>query len=143
MENAIESPSYQKLGKELINEMPELAYIKASECTIAYLVSDEIKKKGKEPVMAEVERIPDKYKWGLQADFSITIYSPNVALMNSRQHKILLFQQLLRLAIDYDESTNQEKYSIRDYDVNDFAIIIKKYGTGWKNTQPELFNDEE
>lgn len=142
MEHAIPSEMYKKIGEDLINEMPELAYIKASNAQIAFLVSDYAKKEGKTKLIyAETEKIPDKYKWGMQADFSITIYTTNVAVFNSMQRKILIFQQLLKIGIAYDDVNNEEKYSVIEPDVVDFAVIINRYGVDWKTTQRELFED--
>lgn len=143
MEHAIPSEMYKKIGEELINEMPELAYIRASVAQIAFLVSDQTKKEGKTNLIyAETEKIPDKYKWGMNADFSITVYTPNVALFSPAQRKILIFQQLLKIGIEYDDSKDEEKYSIIDPDVVDFSVIIKRYGVNWKSTQKDLFEDD-
>lgn len=144
MEHAVPSPLYAEYAQDLINEMPELAYIKASECRIAYLVSDQCKKEGRaKPCYADAEVIPEKFKWGIDADFAITIYSPNVALFSTDQLRILLFQQLLKLEIEYNDISGAEKYRIREFDVNDFSIIINKYGTDWTETQQSLFDDLE
>lgn len=135
------SQAFTAVGKDLLEHEPELAYIKASNCRITFLVSDQKKMKGKLEIMAEAEVIPEKYKWGVETDFTITIYPLNCANFNEQQRRILLFQQLLKLEIEYDDKTNEETYKIKEYDVNDFSIIIKKYGTNWKQTQKELFED--
>ena len=142
MAHAIPSAMYEGIGEELINEMPELAILRSSQVTIAYLVSDQFKKEGKiKPVYAETELIPEKFKWGIRADFAITIYEPNAAIFSHEQKKILIFQQLLKIGVEFNENNGTEKYSLREYDVNDFSIIIKKYGATWQN-QPELFDEE-
>ena len=141
MQHAIPSQAYKELGEKLINEMPELAYIKVSNVKIAYLVSDLAKTKDRKPVFADTEIIPDKYKWGMQDDFSITIYHPNAAVFTEQQREILLFQQLLKIGIDYDDIANEEKYSLNEPDVVEFSVIIKRYGANWKE-QPTLFDEE-
>lgn len=142
MEHAIPSQMFKEIGQELIETMPELAYIKASNVQIAFLVSDQTKKEGRfNYIQAETEKIPDKYKWGMNADFSITVYSPNIAALSTAQRKILIFQQLLKIGIEYDDAKNEEKYSINEPDVVDFAVIINRYGVNWKSTQRELFDD--
>lgn len=142
MEHALISLKYKSIAEELIETQPELAYIKISQCRIAYLVSDQCKKENKvKPCYADVEVIPKKFKWGMDADFAVTVYSPNVALFSEKQLKILIFQQLLRLEIEFNESSGAEKYRVREYDVNDFATIINLFGTGWEETQQELFED--
>lgn len=144
MNHAIPSQSYEKIGQELIETMPELGYLKTSLVKIAYLVSDQAKKEGKTKVVyAETEKIPEKYKWGMDADFSITVYFPNAAVFNEEQKKILLFQQLLKIGVDYDADRDEEKYFMNEPDVVDFSVIIKRYGHNWKQTQKSLFEDEE
>lgn len=131
----------KKIGNNLIESQQELLHIKAANVKIAYVVSDQIKKEGKTTnVMAECELIPDKYKWGIDADYLITIYSPNVSELNEQQRQILLFQQLLKISVTTASDENY-KFGIRDYDVNDFSIIIKKYGTDWAETQKPLFEE--
>lgn len=140
--HAIPSQMYKEIGQGLINSMPELAYIKASSVQIAFLVSDQVKKEGRvNYILAETEKIPDKYKWGMYADFSITVYSPNVADLSTEQKRILIFQQLLKIGIEYNEDKDEEKYSINEPDVVDFSVIINRYGVNWKTTQRELFDD--
>ncbi len=142
MEHATPSSMYKKIGEELIETMPELAYIKASEVKIAYLVSNNPKKESKTKIIyAETEKIPDKYKWGMKEDFSITVYSPHANLFNEEQKKILIFQQLLKIGMDYDDLKNEEKYFVREPDVVDFSVIINKYGVDWKETQQRLFDE--
>ena len=138
---SIQSEKYKAIAEELIENEPELARIKCSQVRIAYLVSDQFKKEGKvKPVYAETELIPEKYKWGIRADFAITVYEPNAAVFSMEQKRILIFQQLLKIGIEFNGDKGTEKYSLCEYDVNDFSIIIKKYGATWKN-QPELFEE--
>ena len=141
MTHSIPSESYKKLGQQLIDEMEELAYIKASTVKIAFLVSDQAKTESRRPVYAETELIPEKYKWGLDADFAITVYPVNASVFSEKQRAILIFQQLLKIGINYDDVKDKEKYFLNDYDVNDFDVIINRYGTDWKETQQNLFKD--
>jgi hypothetical protein len=48
-----------------------------------------------------------------------------------------LFQQLLKI-------TSKEKegeFKLRDYDVKDFSVIVKRFGADWYKS-PELFDEE-
>lgn len=143
MENKYFSEYYKRIGMEVIDTMPELKHLKASNIKIAFLCSDEIKKEGRgsKLIFAETEIIPGKYKWGIEADAAITIYAPNAAALSDKQKFILLFQQLLKIGITLT-GEGEERYVLNEYDVIDFKIIIDKYGTNWNEIQPSLIDDD-
>lgn len=130
MESREISPYFEKLGAELINSAPELAYIKNSQVKIIYLVSNQTKKSGGGTVHGECEKIPAKYKWAINADFTITLFSPNNTHMTEKQLEILLFHELLHIGIEPADDGG-ENYSIIPHDMEDFKIVIDKYGTDW------------
>lgn len=144
MEQKELSSYYEGIGEELINNQPELAYLKGSNIKIAYLGSDLIKKEGRgsKPVFAETEIIPGKYKWGIEADAAITFYRPNVSVLNDKQKQILVFQQLLKIGVNLKKDAD-EQYVLNEYDVNDFKIIIDKFGPNWSESQLELFEEDK
>lgn len=132
------STRFKRIGDELIQTMDELIYLRASNAKIAYLVSDVAAKESKTKYkMADTEVIPDKYKWGMNEDFAITFYEPNIADLNEKQLQILVFQQLLKCGVTPNPDNAEEKYSIIEPDVCDFKIIINRYGTDWWE-QPKL-----
>ena len=118
------------MAENIINNTPELAYIKNSAVKIVYLVSNQAKKSGAKMVHGECEKIPAKYKWAINADFSITLFSPNNAHMTERQLEILLFHELLHVGIEPADDGG-ENYSIVPHDLEDFKTVIDKYGTDW------------
>lgn len=120
---------YAEIGAELVKTEPELAHIKESQATIVYLSSDHKKGHDGKKVFAQCERIPEKYKWGIPADFTITVFEPNVEGMTDEQIKILLFHELLHVGITFNDG--KEVYSTVPHDLEDFKLIIDRFGTDW------------
>ena len=73
--------------------------------------------------------MPDKYKWSIPADFIITVFEPNVENFTEEQIRILLFHELLHIGIE--EDGNEEKYYVRPHDLEDFKLIIERFGIEW------------
>ena len=130
METREKSTLFEEMAQELINTAPELAYIKNSQVRIIYLVSNQAKKSGSKIVHGECEKIPAKYRWAIPADFSITLFAPNNEHMNDRQLEILLFHELLHVGIEPADN-GEESYSIVPHDLEDFKVVIDKFGTDW------------
>ena len=119
------SEEYTEIGWNLIKTMPELAEIKLADVQIAFLASDHEKKSSGKLVFGQCEKVADKYKWSIPFDFTITIFEPNVVAFTKKQLEILIFHELLHIGID------GEKFYTRPHDLEDFRVIIDKYGTGW------------
>lgn len=137
------SEEYANIGNELIEEMPELAPLKDANITIVYL-SSEHRKKGKgKKICAQCEKVGEKYKWGIPADFTITVFEPNVEGFTDEQIRILLFHELLHIG------GQDGTWGTVPHDLEDFKVIIDKYGTDWakvkeeKEDQKEQKTDEE
>ena len=120
---------YAEIAVELIAEEPALEYIAESNVTIVYLSSDSEKTNKGKRVCGQCEKVPDKYRWGIPADFTITVFEPNVEKFTDEQIKILLFHELLHVGIE--EDGNEERYFIRPHDLEDFKLIIDRFGTEW------------
>ena len=124
------SEEYALIGADLISKEPLLDYIRQSEVTIVYLSSDkEAKSKGK-LVQAQCEAINPKYKWAIPCDFTITVFEPNIVNFTEEQLRILIFHELLHIKIDL-ANDGTEKYSCNPHDVEDFRVIINRYGIDW------------
>ena len=122
---------YAEIGMELIHTEPELKYIADSEVTIVYLASEHEKRINGRAVMGQCERIPEKYKWAVPCDFTITIFEPNIERLTDKQLRILIFHELLHIGIEKDGY--EENYSIRPHDIEDFRAIIESYGLEWSD----------
>ena len=124
---------YTDIALALVANEPSLEHIKNSNVTIIYLESDYAKTSKGKLVFGQCEKVADKYKWGIPADFTITVFEPNVQKFTEDQIRILLHHELLHVGID-KKADGSESYSIVDHDIEDFKLILDKYGTGWSRT---------
>ena len=122
---------------DLISVEPELIYLKAGKVGVVCLRSDKCKKKDGIPVFADCEEVPEKFKWATEAMFMITVFSPNTSFFDAKRIRVLLFQQLLKITPKEKEG----EFKLRDYDVKDFSVIVKRFGADWYKS-PELFDEE-
>lgn len=131
MEHRQINKNFEAIAQELINTEPELKYIKDSRARIIYLESDSAKKNGPEKlVLGECEKVQSKNQWAISADFTITVYTQNCVGLSEAQMRVLLFHELLHVGIDYG-TDGGEVYSVNKHDLEDFKLIIDKYGTDW------------
>ena len=126
---------YAELSGELLQEEKALEYIKNSNVTIIYLSSQAERKNKGTLTLGECEKVPPKYKWAVPADFTITLFEPNIEKLTEEQIKILLFHELLHVGIEVDG--NEENYFVRPHDLEDFKLIIDRFGTEWSWTDGE------
>ena len=132
MDNRSINKEYAEIAAERLKTEPSLREIRDSEVTIIYLSSEHEKKENGKIVGAQCEKIPQKYKWAIPCDFTITVFEPNVERFTEEQMRILLFHELLHVGIDRDG--NEETYRIIPHDVEDFKEILERYGIGWSDT---------
>ena len=133
MDNRVENGIIRKTAEGLIRKEPALANIKNSSVRIAYLSSEQEKKGGGNLVYGQCEKVPEKYKWSIPYDFTITVFQPNVERFTDRQLAILVFHELLHIRVEYDG--NEEKYSIRKHDLEDFRLIVDRFGVDWSEDE--------
>ena len=124
------SEKYAEIGADLIKTEEALVDIQNSQATIIYLSSEHEKKSNGKIVHAECEKVSEKYKWGIPCDFTITVFEPNVVGMTDEQLRILIFHELLHVGIVFN-SDGTESYSVLPHDLEDFKLIIDRYGTDW------------
>ena len=121
---------YRAIAEKLIDNFPELSYIKNSSVKIIYLESDQLKTSGKKVVHGECEKVGAKYRWAIPADFTITLYRSNNIGFSQEQVEILLFHELLHVGIER-KLDGTESYTVCPHDLEDFKLVIDKYGTDW------------
>ena len=124
---------YAEIGMDLIKNEDALADIANSHATIRYLLSEHMNSCSGEIIHAECEKVSEKYKWGIPCDFTITVFEPNVEGMTDEQIRILIFHELLHVGITFN-SDGTESYSIIPHDLEDFKLIIDRFGTEWSRT---------
>ena len=128
---------YAEIAAELIDKEKALWEIKNSHVSIIYLSSCAEKSHKGNLVYGLTEKVQEKYKWGIPCDFTITIFEPNVAGFSEDQFKILLFHELLHIGIEFKDG-DEEVYYTKSHDLEDFKLIIDRYGTDWAYTDLDL-----
>ena len=137
MEHRAINTNFEAIAQDLINTEPELKYIKDSRVKITYLESDSTKKNGVDTLVhGECEKIAAKNKWAITADFTITLFVKNNVGMSEAQIRTLLFHELLHIGIEPGPD-GDEIYSIRNHDLEDFKVIIDRFGTDWATVNKE------
>lgn len=131
MEHRSINENYRKIAEELIAQEPELLYIKNSEVKITYLESDSTKKADKDKlVLGECEKVAAKNRWAITSDFTITLYANNLIGLTAEQIRTVLFHELLHIRIEVGQD-GSEVYSVAKHDLEDFKVIIDRFGTDW------------
>ena len=130
------SEEYANIGKEVIDKEESLIDIRNSRATIIYLTSENKKMAKGKKVCAECEKVPDKYKWSVPADFTITVFLPNVEGFTEEQKRILMFHELKHVGIIFN-ADGTETYSVVPHDYEDFKEIIDRYGTDWSKSNAD------
>ena len=121
---------YAEIGADLIQSEPRLIDIRNSEVRIVYLSSELEKVQNDKVVFAQCEKVPEKYKWAVPADFCIVVFEPNVTNFTERQMRILIFHELLHVGIGVGKE-EMETYFVRPHDIEDFRCIIDRFGMDW------------
>lgn len=130
------SDEYTEIGNDLIQNEDVFLDIRNSRATIIFLKSEHKKVAAGKTVFAQCEKVADKYKWGIPCDFTITVFEPNVVNFTDEQIRILLFHELLHVGIEFN-SDGTETYNIVPHDLEDFKLVIDRYGTNWSKTDDE------
>lgn len=130
MDNRAINEHYAEIGKALIDSEPSLADIKDSEATIVYLSSEHEKTSDGKAVLGQCEKIQDKYKWAIPCDFTITLFEPNIEDLTEEQIRIVILHELLHVGIRIDKD-GEEEYYVKPHDVEDFRMLIERYGIDW------------
>ena len=136
MDNRTINEHYAEIGMDLIQTEDALVDIANSQATIIYLSSEHKKVASGKKVLGQCEKVADKYKWGIPCDFTITVFEPNVEGMSEEQLRMLIFHELLHVGIEYN-ADGTETYSVKPHDLEDFKLIIDRFGTDWSKVDEE------
>lgn len=127
---------YAKIGAELIASEDILIDIRNSQATIVYLESDYPKMDKGRIVYGQCEKIQDKYKWGIPADFTITLFTPNVADKSDEAIRRIILHELLHVGIGVKKDGGEE-YSVLPHDFEDFRVLIDRWGVNYADVGDE------
>lgn len=130
MDDRTISEEYAKIGFELIGDEEVLSDLYNSTVSIAFLSSTQKKISHDKKIFAQCEKVPQKYKWKIPYDFTITVFEPNIEGFTEDQIRILIFHELLHIKIIFN-SDGTETGMLRSHDLEDFKYIIDRFGTDW------------
>ena len=131
------SAEYSDIGWKLIEEMPELAYLRGADISISFLKSEHAKKTKGKIIHAQCEKVSEKYKWGIPADFTITVFEPNcmefdeeqfhevekrLDLINQLKSKYARKSGTIEEILERQESLQKEVEKLEDFE----GYLIKK-----------------
>ena len=129
----VKSDKYRAIGEAVREKL----FPRLQGCRIAWLVSDEAKRKsGGRIVFADCSKINKKrYEWCCDYDFAITVYQPNTDdfYFDDERYAILLEHELMH--VGYDPETGD--CTIVPHDSEECVEIIRKYGIDWAEPKGE------
>ena len=124
------SERYARIGRELVETEDALAHIRHSSATIVYLSSQTKKTSRGRLVRGQCERVPDRWKWAVPADFAITVFEPNCVGMGEEQIRTLLLHELMHVGVATNKD-GDEVYRTVPHDLEDFRAIVERFGLDW------------
>lgn len=123
------SEKYTELAGAVIAAHPDIAWIADADLEICFMGSDQEKKSKGRAVLGECIRVKDLYKEFCPYDFLIVLYDPNIERLTEEQLRILMYHELLHVGMD--EGSGEPKYMVNPHDVEDFRVILERYGMDW------------
>ena len=127
---------YAKIGKKLIDTEDALFDVRQSSASIIFLSSDLAKMDKDRLVLGQCEKVADKYKWSIPADFTITLFEPNIIGKSEEAIRRILFHELLHVGIG-TKNDGDERYYVRGHDFEDFKLLIDRWGTDYASVGEE------
>lgn len=128
------SEEYSEIAHEVIMNEEVLNDLRFSEARVVYLTSEHKKASKNEVVCAQCEKVADKYKWSIPADYTVTVFLPNVEGFTREQKYALILHELMHIDIGMKDD-GSEIYGIKDHDLKDFKLIIDRYGVDWNRVE--------
>ncbi len=140
-----EAPEVKKIAEELIPKYHQ--HIVDFNVRVDYIFQDKIQMKGDKEVWGTCRKITNLNAY-LAADkqsggdpfFVITISEPIWDILPPDKRIALVDHELCHTSAEYQEKDDEEpvlKLSCRPHDVEEFACIIKRYGT-WRDDIQEF-----
>ena len=130
------SNELKKLGRRVIRDRPDLAWIRESRVRIGYAMSSKDKTKDDRIIFAECHRVKPLWQAFIPYDFVIVFYEPNVMMMDETQQEILMYHELLHIGMD-----DNGGLKLRPHDIEDFRTILDEYGMDWNAVEEGEMRD--
>lgn len=134
------SKHYTAIASAWIDNYEEFAHLRGA--TIIFLESNHQKKSKRRKVFGLCEKVQEKNKWAIPADFTITFYKPHMELLQEWQQAVVVYHELLHVGYEGED----EPMSTIPHDIEDFRKVIDMFGSHWdekdaKPLRPELLED--
>lgn len=126
MEVCEKSKELRELGRQVIRDRPDLAWIREARIRIGYAMSSKEKTENGRIIFAECHKVKPLWQAFVPYDFVIVFYEPNTMLMDDCQREILMYHELLHIGME-----PAGKLVIRPHDIEDFRVILDEYGMDW------------
>ena len=120
------SKELRQLGRQVLRDRPDLAWIREAKIRIGYAMSSKDKKKDDRIIFAECYKVKPLWQAFIPYDFVIVFYEPNVMMMDHDQREILMYHELLHIGME-----DSGHLKIRPHDIEDFRVILDEYGMDW------------
>ena len=127
MSKLVRANEYEEIANKLIDRYPvAFGHIVLDE--VLFLKEEEKSPKGK---YADTRIVRAPYTYFSDYKFIITFYENNMLSMTEAQKVLLVYHELLHIDPSFSKLVN--------HDIQDFRILISKYGACW-DIDPNLHN---
>jgi hypothetical protein len=99
-------------------------------CKIKCLFYDKPRKRSGKVILATAEAVSAKYNYLTGLNFIISVYDKAWEVMVDQEKGALLDHELNHCFVGEDKN-GEPVYKIIPHDVEDFRVIIDRYGAGW------------
>jgi len=129
----VKSPDVENLAEEVIKDK----LIQIGNARIKYLlVYPTISK----TTAGRCTRASNLLKVFGECDYVIELSGEFWDKITEEQRMILLWHELLHVLAITNDKSGEWEYRIRRHDINEFYIIVKKYGVDWHSNLKTLFS---
>lgn len=111
---------------EIINEY----HSSLRNCNIKLLFYDKPRKRSGKLILATAEAVSAKYNYLTNIDFIISIYGAVWEVIADQEKRALVDHELNHCFIG-ENKDGEPVYTILPHDVEDFRVIIDRYGADW------------
>ena len=118
------SQELENLSKEVI----EKEHLDFGDAKIGFLFVDPYISK---TTVGRCMRTNKELKFFSKYDYIIEMSKEVWEAIDDKVRYILMYHELLHIHIENDEKTQEVKFLLKDHDVKDFHIIIKRFGIDW------------
>ena len=118
------SQELENLSKEVI----EKEHLNFGDAKLGFLFVDPYISK---TTIGRCMKTNKELKFFSKYDYIIEMSKEIWEAIDDKVRYILMYHELLHIHMENDEKTQEVKFLLKDHDVKDFYVIIKKFGIDW------------